>query len=63
MGAKLKVWKFNIAEWDTSMKLVPEKSLWNYEYPKDNADDPVSQVLNAASEKIKSTRQTIKDAI
>ena len=63
MGAKLKVWKFNVAEWDTSMKLVPEKSLWKYEYPKDNADDTVSQVLNIASEKIKSTRQSIKDAI
>ena len=63
LGAKLKVWKFDIADWSTSMQLVPEKSLLKYEYPKDQkADDPVAKVLDAASEAIRNTRDTAKEA-
>ena len=35
MGAKLKLWKFDIAEWKSKpINLVPEKVFWSYEYPK-----------------------------
>jgi hypothetical protein len=64
MGAKLKLWKFDIADWNTSIKLVPEKTLWEYEYPKDEkSDDPVAKVLDKASEAIVSARNTTKDAL
>jgi hypothetical protein len=64
MGAKLKLWKFDIADWNTSIKLVPEKTLWEYAYPKDKkSDDPVAKVLDAASEAIVSARNTTKDAL
>lgn len=63
MGAKLKLWKFNIADWETSMKLAPEKSLWSYEYPKEKGDDAVSQVLDVASDAIKSAQETAKNEI
>ena len=35
MGAKLKLWKFDIAEWKSKpINVVPEKVFWSYEYPK-----------------------------
>lgn len=39
MGAKLKLWKFDIAEWKSDpIKIVPEKEFWSYQYPK-SADE------------------------
>ena len=62
LGAKLKVWKFELGEWSTKMKLVPETSLFSYEYPTDQkADDPLAKVLDAASDGIRSARDYAKE--
>lgn len=61
MGAKLKVWKLELGDWDTQLKLVPEISLFSYEYPTDRkADDRLAKVLDAASNAIRSTRDLAK---
>ena len=52
MGAKLKLWKFDIAEWKSKpINLVPEKEFWSYQYPKsaeeNNSDnDQVNKQMN-----------------
>ncbi|MBO4891570.1 MAG: hypothetical protein J5502_03095 [Prevotella sp.] len=62
LGAKLKVWKFELGEWSTKMKLVPETSLFSYEYPTDQkADDRLTKLLDAASEGIRSARDYGKE--
>ncbi len=64
LGAKLKVWKFTLGDWNTSIKLMNEKSLWKYDYPKDKkADDPIAKVLDIASEKIRDARDNVKKEI
>ena len=62
MGAKLKVWEFELGDWSTELELVPEKSLWSYKYPTDQkADDPLAKVLDIASDGIRSARDYTKE--
>lgn len=64
MGAKLKFWEFKIADWNTTIRLVPEKSLLKYEYPSDNpSDDVVTKTLDLASETIRKNRDNVKDVL
>ena len=63
LGVKLKFWKIDIAEWNTTFNLVKEKTLWSYTYPQDmenKKDDPVTKVLDAATEAIKAAQDEVK---
>ena len=65
LGVKLKFWKIDIAEWNTTFNLVKEKTLWSYTYPQDmenKKDDPVTKVLDAATEAIKAAQDKAKEA-
>ena len=66
LGVQLKFWKINIAEWNTTFNLVPEKKLWGYEYPQDmdnKKNDPVTKMLNEATKAIQTAQQQTKDAL
>ena len=66
LGVLLKFWKINIAEWNTTFNLVPEKKLWGYEYPQDmdtKKNDPVTKMLNEATKAIQTAQQQTKDAL
>ena len=66
LGVKLKFWKIDIAEWNTTFNLVKEKTLWSYEYPQDmdkKKNDPVTKVLDAATEAIKEAQEKSKEAL
>ena len=66
LGVQLKFWKINVAEWNTTFNMVPEKKLWGYEYPKDmdsKKNDPVTKVLDAATKMIQEAQQQAKNAL
>ena len=66
LGVKLKFWKIDIAEWNTTFNLVKEQTLWSYTYPQDmenKKDDPVTKVLDKATEAIKAAQDKAKEAI
>ena len=66
LGVKLKFWKIDIAEWNTTFNLVKEKTLWSYTYPQDmdkKKDDPVTKVLDTATEYIKEVQNKSQEAL
>ncbi|MBP5798554.1 MAG: hypothetical protein J6W43_01425, partial [Prevotella sp.] len=66
LGVKLKFWKIEIAEWNTTFNLVKEKTLWSYTYPQDmdkKKDDPVTKVLDIATEAIKAAQEVQKGSL
>ncbi len=66
VGMKVKLWKIDIADWSQEITLVDAKTLWKYNYPQDmenKKDDPVTKVLDKATETIKKTQEEAKKAI
>ena len=65
VGAKLKVWKIDIADWKKSLTIGNEKTFWSYNYPQDmnnKKNDPVTKVLDNATEYIKKAQEMGKEA-
>ena len=66
IGMKVKVWKINIADWSKEIVIMDKKTLWEYKYPQDmenKKNDPVTKVLDTATEAIKKAQEEAKKAL
>ena len=56
----------NVADWSKEIVIMDKKTLWEYKYPQDmenKKNDPVTKVLDTATEAIKKAQEEAKKAL
>lgn len=62
VGAKVSIWKWDVLDYFHDIDFGLSKTLWDYKYPdaSNKKDDPITEVLDIATEYIKSMQDEVK---